>query len=246
VNICTHDQLNTTFQDCDTFIGDVYISYNWTGQFGLPTLANTTSGLWATSTGCSDAGWGDPGFIWNAGIPGLTYISAIHLISLGSLRLYNTNLLQSLSLPRVESIDTLEIEYATSLQSISLPRLESIRMIQVYDSAVGTELDFPLLVNASDVGIGGIIASYVNHSSLLYPAYVRFSIFPLLASVDSEFQISSSSAGGIDWYNVAESGGSPTYPLMEINLPSLQVANSMSLTSSISRWDSSLSPYLSF
>jgi hypothetical protein len=190
VIFCTQDQLNTTFQDCDTFIGDVYIGYNWTGQFALPTLANITGVLSATGTGCSDSGVGEN--IWNAGIPGLITISATHLVNLGSLNIYNTSSLQSLSLPIVESInsvsienitslqsislpnlkiiDTLEIEYASSLQSVSLASLESIRTMQIYGATADTELDFPALLNASELIICGIMSMYVNYASKFFLA----------------------------------------------------------------------------
>jgi hypothetical protein len=120
VVFCTQDQLNTTFQDCDTFIGNIYIGYNWTGQFELPTLANITGILSATGTACSNSGFGEK--LWGAGVPGLTIISATHLVNLGSLNIYNTSSLQSLSLPIVESINSVYIENITSLQSISLPK----------------------------------------------------------------------------------------------------------------------------
>jgi len=258
VIFCTQDQLNTTFQDCDTFIGDIYIGYNWTGQFELPTLANITGGLSATGTGCSNSGVGED--IWNAGIPGLIAISATHLVNLGSLNIYDTNSLQSLSLPIVESIktvnienvtslqsvslpslkiiDTLEIEYASSLQSVSLASLESIRIMQIYGATADTELDFPSLLNASELVICGIMSMYANYALSFLPCLPAFSNFPLLVHVDSELQIDSSSTcsmisidpvGGYgDWWG-------PVYPSMEINLPSLQVGNSLSLTGSVSR-----------
>jgi hypothetical protein len=188
VVICTQDQLDTTFQDCDTFIGEIFIGYNWTGQFELPTLANITGGLSATGTGCSYPGV-DEG-IWNAGIPGLTNISATHLINLGSLSIYNASSLQSISLPIVEStgtvsianvtslqsvslpslesIDTLEINYASSLQSVSLGNLESIRVLSIYEATTSAELDFPSLLNASSLRIGGIMSMYANCSSVLF------------------------------------------------------------------------------
>jgi hypothetical protein len=188
VVICTQNQLATIFQDCDTFIGDIYIGLNWTGQFELPTLANITGFLWATGIECSYSGVGEA--TWNAGIPGLTNISATRLINLGSLSIYDANLLQSISLPilesismvsianvsslqsvslpSLESIDTLDINYASSLQSVSLGSLESMRVLSIFEASASTQLDFPSLLNVSNLAIGGIKSMYVNYSSMLF------------------------------------------------------------------------------
>jgi hypothetical protein len=188
VVICTQNQLATTFQDCDTFIGEIQIGLNWTGPFELPTLANITGGLWANGIDCSYSGVGEA--TWNTGIPGLTNISATHLINLGSLNIYDANSLQSISLPilesigtvfianvtslqsvslpSLESIDTLDINYASSLQSVSLGSLESMRVLSIYGATATTQLDFPSLLNVSNLAIGGIMSMYVNYFSIFF------------------------------------------------------------------------------
>jgi len=96
-----------------------------------------------------------------------------------------------------------------------------MRVLSIYGATASTQLDFPSLLNVSNLAIGGIMS--IN--------------FPLLAHVDSELQIGSSSTGNmvyIDPVGGYDDWWGPVYPPMEINLPSLQVGNGLSLTGSVS------------